>query len=352
MTRLFFVLIALALRTALACFGHGNLEPRDIDLPLQLARRTTTSPPAGKTVIHNVRIFNGYKTTPPTSLYIDGNVISKPFKITPSTEVRYINAGNRILIPGLIDAHIHVPDIGGQENITGWGVTTAMNMACWNYTLCSYQRTYPQTPEGAGIASLFYAGLGAGGNGSLHARIFQIPANGLVYPDTNATQLAQMVDYAFTNGSDYYKICAEESGPSQEQQTTLAAQTHRLGYPTMTHASAMLAYEQAIPTLTDGLQHIPDDAILTDEMISAIRANGQFVTPTMNLYKVALANPQAVEFLRGYLPTNETYETVVENVSRLHQAGVPVLAGTDSAGPYIANDPIAPNPLGLSLHYE
>lgn len=349
-----FILLYLAWspQSALACFGHGNLEPRDIDRPLQLTRRTTPGSLAEKTVIQNVRIFNGHKINPPASLYIDGEVISKPFKIIPSTNVRYINAGNRIMIPGLIDAHIHVPDIEGQENVTSWGVTTAMNMACWNYTLCSYQRTYPQTPEGAGIASFFYAGLGAAGNGSLHSRIFQVPADELVYPDTNATQLAQMVDYVFTNGSDYYKICAEEFGPSQEQQTSITAETHKRGYPVMTHASAMLAYEQAIPTLTDGLQHIPDDAILTDEMINAIHANGQFVTPTMNLYKIAIANPQAVELLRGYLPTNETYAAVVENVSRLHRAGIPVLAGTDSVGPYIANDPAAPNPLGLSLHYE
>ncbi|PMD48238.1 hypothetical protein L207DRAFT_574917 [Hyaloscypha variabilis F] len=345
-------LLTLAPQAAIACFGHGNLEPRDIDLPLQLKRRTTPSPSAGKTFIQNVRIFDGHVITPPTSLYIDGEVISKPFKITPSTNVRYINAGNRIMIPGLIDAHIHIPDIEGQENITSWGVTTAMNMACWNYTLCSYQRTYPQTSEGAGIASLFYAGLGAAGNGNLHSRLFQVPADELVYPDTSATQLFQMVDYVFSNWSDYYKICAKEFGPSQEQQTAIAAETHRRGYPVMTHASAMLAFEQAIPTLTDGLQHIPDDAILTYEMISNIRANGQFVTPTMNLYKIALANPQAAELLRGYLPTNETYAAVIENVALLHQAGIPVLAGTDSVGPYIANDPNAPNPLGLSLHYE
>ena len=163
-----------------------------------------------------------------------------------------------------------------------------MNMACWNYTLCSYQRTYPQTPEVAGSASLFYAGLGAAGNRSLHSKIFQVPADFLVYPDTNNTKLAQMVNYVFTNGSDYYKICAEEFGPSQQQQTAIATETHKRGYPVMTHASAMLAYEQAIPTMTDGLQHVADDATLTDEMIDAIRANDQFVTPTTNLTRLLL----------------------------------------------------------------
>ncbi|KAH8890535.1 hypothetical protein GQ53DRAFT_794807 [Thozetella sp. PMI_491] len=312
-------------------------------------KRILKPPPQSRTVLHHVRVFDGETIGWPTSLYIKDGLISEPFEATCGSDVRVIDAKNRIAIPGLIDAHVHVQDVAGLEDITGYGVTTAMVMACRNYTLCNFMRDYPDTDAGAGLASVFSAGYGATGPGSLHARLFNVPDDQLVYPGANATAL---IENAFNNGSDYYKICAEQNGPSLEMQTALVAEVQKLGYQAMTHASSIDAYDQAIPSLTNGIQHIPDDGILTDAALETICANRQFVTPTMNIFKLAFADPAIILLLRGYVPTNESYEAVVENVSRLHQAGIPVLAGTDAVGTFSTPAANFSVPFGLTLHWE
>ncbi|KAF3034940.1 hypothetical protein E8E11_001239 [Didymella keratinophila] len=87
---------------------------------------------------------------------------------------------------------------------------------------------------------------------------------------------------------------------------------------TMTHASSVLGYEQAVKSMTDGIQHVPDDGLLSDAIIAQIKAQNQFVTPTINVF----------------------------------EAGVPLIAGTDSIGHRDANGLELDVPWGLTLHYE
>lgn len=264
------------------CLLHDHENaPREVSPnPDLLVRRLEPAGPPGKTAITNVRVFNGEHISLPTTVFIDGAHISTPF--SPCTLFNTIDAGGRVLIPGLIDAHVHIPDVAGLEVITSYGVTTGLNMACRNYTECNALREFPKSPEGAGLAELFSAGIGATGPGSRHALIFNLPPDELIHEFDDP---AAVIGSAFGNGSDYYKLCAEPNGPSQEMQNALVSEAHKLGKQTMTHAADTVAFLEAVESQTDGLQHIPADFVLSPDTVAKTKKNVQFVTPTMNIFK-------------------------------------------------------------------
>ncbi|KAI1109981.1 hypothetical protein F5Y14DRAFT_430502 [Nemania sp. NC0429] len=325
------------LSNTVACL-HG-LQPRMAALDIQEQVHAYRKPRAPtETAIHNVRVFDGRGFSDPQSVtFANGHITAGADDI----EIE-IDGTGKFLIPGLIDAHVHVPDVSGLVSITSYGVTTALNMVCRDYTACATLKNNNLT----GVASLLSAGVAAVGNGTGNGAL-QPPPEQLVYPDTD---LPQLVAWAFGNGSDYYKIVAKPASVTQAQQDTIVSTAHDVfGRQTMTHASDMAAFNQAVASRSDGIQHIPDDGLLSSCTIATIKKNKQFVTPTMSIFKYGYSNPAVLAFLGRTNSTNATYAHVEENVRRLHKAGVPILAGTDAVGA------IAPGldlPFGSTLHEE
>jgi imidazolonepropionase-like amidohydrolase len=339
-------LLASFSQPVLSCMQHHGFES---NLHPQLERRTKPGIPNRKTLLKNVRIFDGLWVTEPTTLFLDGEFISEPFPVSNSSDIRTIDGGNRVIIPGLIDAHLHVQDVAGLEELTRYGVTTGLNMGCANYTLCKYLRSYSQSDIGLGIASFFFAGQAAVGSGATRGPVFASQPGEPVYPYTNATE---RVEYAYRNGSNYYKLISEPNGLSDAMQAALVQATHGFGMQAMTHAADIKAYEQAIVSMTDVIQHIPADGLLSDMALEAMQRNNQWATPTINIFKIAFQNPLIIQVLLGKQITSESYENVVDNVSRLRQAGIPVLAGSDATGLIGAAGMNMTIPFGLTLHWE
>ncbi|KAF2973072.1 hypothetical protein GQX73_g630 [Xylaria multiplex] len=330
-----FVLAVLPSNT-LACLqsSQHRVTVRDIQSQKYVRR---TPPVSAKTAIQNVRVFDGQTFTNPRSVVFTNGHITTCTKDIETV----IDGTGQFLIPGLIDAHVHLPDITGLASITSYGVTTVLNMACHDYAACAALRNHNQMD----LASFLSAGIAAVGNSSGNGAL-QPPPDQLVYPDTD---LSQLVAWAFGNGSDYYKIVAKPSSLTQVQQDHIVSAAHNANQQTMTHASDLASFKQAVASRSDGIQHIVDDGLLSISTISAIKKNKQFVTPTMSIFKYGYSHPEVLAFLGRTNSTNSTYAHVEENVRRLHKAGVPILAGTDAVGP------IAPGidlPFGITLHEE
>ncbi|KAI1152672.1 hypothetical protein F4825DRAFT_418028 [Nemania diffusa] len=335
--QLSYFVLAVLLNNTLACLQHSQRRVTALDIKDQLhARRAPLT--STKTAIHGVRVFDGQGFTEPQS------VVFSTGRITADTKnvETIVDGTGKFLIPGLIDAHVHIPDVAGLASITSYGVTTALNMACRDYAACAALRNNNQT----GLASFLSAGIAAVGNGSSNGAL-QPPPDQLVYPDTD---LPQLVSWAFGNGSDFYKLTAKPASLTQAQQDTLVATAHdAFGRQTMTHAADLASLEQAVASKSDGLQHTPDDGLLPCSTVAAMRRNGQFVTPTMTVFKYGYSNPAVFAFLGRANSTNATYAHVEANVRRLHKAGVPILAGTDAVG---AVAPGLDLPFGSTLHEE
>jgi imidazolonepropionase-like amidohydrolase len=78
----------------------------------------------------NVRVFDGQKILNLTTVVIDGEVIG--FDPTGAVEQ---DCEGAILLPGLIDAYVHLKSIQDLKTLSSYGVTTALDMAIchWSY---------------------------------------------------------------------------------------------------------------------------------------------------------------------------------------------------------------------------
>lgn len=325
-------LAAIILSVTQACIQH-DINVQHIDDNIQ--RRSTHIPSTLKTGIRNVKIFTGTYFRP-GALAIVGDQITFNLKNVTT----WIDGNGGFLIPGLIDSHCHPSSIKDLKRLSSYGVTTALNMACANYALCASLKDQP------GLTSFFTADHGITAPNTTHALMFQAPPDLLI---TDPSQAPKFVAQAFGNNSDWLKIIAEPNGPSQETQNQLVKLTHELGRQTMTHASIIPAYIQAIASGTDGIQHTPGDGLLTPIMINNILANNKWVTPTTILVQNFLKYPDALAF-SSY--RNNSWPIVVKNVQSMRAARVPLLVGTDaipSDGPLASR---IQHPLGNSLHDE
>ncbi|VUC29139.1 unnamed protein product [Clonostachys rosea] len=329
------VLLAQAslLQCVLACGFHGGLYPTENPL---LRRSAVPELPTKKILIRNVRVFDGHVILSPRDIVIDGSVIGS----NPTHPDEVIDGKDGFLIPGLIDSHTHVQQISHMEDLSRYGVTTAFNMNCLNFTSCEIFKSQ------VGLTSIFTAGVPIIAPNSDHARTTPIPKSMLI---TDVSQADLYVGWAVTNGSDFMKIVSEGNGPTQEMQDAAVQASHSRGIQSSTHASWEIPYQQAIQSKTDNIQHIFGESLIAKKWLLRMKAQGQSSVPTLTVMRYASENPAVREFLRGTAETNQTYPIHRENVKRLHEAGVPVVAGTDSVG-YVEG--LFDMPHGLKLHEE
>lgn len=160
---------------------------------------------------------------------------------------------------------------------------------------------------------------------------------------------SKWVSDRISTGSDYIKLVAEAYPPtmSQDEHDIIVKTAQEKGYWTMTHASTLNAYLTAIASKTNIIQHTPADALLSSAAIASIIANHQLVTPTVNLY----THPEVAQTSLNLTDSEVTQlnHTIYTNVRNMHNAGVPILAGTDSS---INSNGPTNIPFGSTLHKE
>src|SRR5215472_11981356 len=99
--------------TALLLGSYGPILAEDYDLTAPDSTLPVTPVAGGATRFRNVRIFDGKSPTlsAPSSVLVNGNTIGRisiaAIAIDKNTNVRVIDGGGRVLMPGLIDAHWH-----------------------------------------------------------------------------------------------------------------------------------------------------------------------------------------------------------------------------------------------------
>lgn len=330
------LLKSLLVSVASACLTpHLHNDMNDDHVQANHQRRSAKPPPKVKIGLKNVQVFDG-NCFQPRLLAIAGDRITFDVKKVET----WVDGKGGFLIPGLIDSHCHPESIADLDQLSSYGVTTAMGMSCPDFALCQSLRNQP------GLTSFFTANHGVVGPNSTHAIVFQSPPSLQV---RSPAQAPELVDWAIGNHSDYFKICAEPNGPSQESQNAIVALAHKRGLPTTTHAADIPSYLEAVASLTDGIQHSAGDGFLTQDMIKHMKKNRQYVTPTTVLVQAFMRYPEALA-LSTY--TAESWAFVVENLKRMYRAGIPLLVGTDaipSQGPLAA---LVQHPLGATVHSE
>lgn len=274
------------------------------------------------TALTGVRVFDGHRLGEPTTVVIDGPLIGD------AGDGEVIDAGGGVLLPGLIDAHVHLLTPDDLHRLAEYGITTALDMACWPPARVDGFRGLVPDIRSAGTPA-----IGATGP---HAHMPGMPGEAVL---TAADQAAPFVDKRVAEGSDYVKVVVEAPGPDLLDQATVDAVVARArehGKLSVAHASSLGAYRMAVAAGADVITHVPRDGVLDADTIAQMAARGQVAVPTLTMMAAVTGPPSGYGHSR-------------DSVTALHAAGVSILAGTDAFSAPMLPEPVLP---GESLHRE
>jgi imidazolonepropionase-like amidohydrolase len=279
-----------------------------------------------KIALTNVRVFDGERLLEPATVVIDGDRIGSD----PAGATTWEGDG-RVLLPGLIDCHIHLTDSSTLAALARQGVTTGLDMGTWPPELVASLRNRP------GVTDVRSSGTGATHPASMHAKRMG-RAQGLVAdPDEARAYVSQRV----AEGADYIKIIVDPPGFDEPTVRALVEAAHARGLRTVAHAATRDAVLLAQAAGVDVLTHAPIDRTLEEGEVERTRTSGQVVVPTLTMMEAI------VERIGAVAPVS--YDVARSSVGQWYRAGVPILAGTDAN--QTPSAPASP-PYGSSLHHE
>ncbi len=322
---------------------------------------STPTNPAKVTVFRNIRVFDGIQWHIPWTVVVRGEKITAVGPDIETPEGAEVISGDGFaLLPGLIDSHVHASSLEDLRQCARFGVTSVMDMM----TTTAFMRQAKsrlKTAEGGDMADFRSAGNAAvcpGGHGTEWGST--IPT--LTKPE----EAAAFVDARLAEGSDYLKIM---SGMAKrvlpiEVIEALTREAKKRGMLTLVHietkSTALAALKAGVNGLAHAFADTPPDAAFIDTMKAA---RGFVIPPLKVLHRPKDARkidliadkrltdylvPEAIDSLANakYPPDSDklSYQVAEETVRRLHQAGIPVLAGTDFGNPGTVP--------GASLHVE
>ena len=318
-------------------------------------------------LFQHVRVFDGTQVTPDADVLIESGKIKEVGSNLAAGDAKIVDGAGKTLLPGLIDAHVHVHGADTLEQALIFGVTTELDMM-----MPPRLEAILKAQDNDRMASFFSAGSPAtvpGGHGTEYGG--DIPT--LISP----SEAQKFVDARLREGSDYIKIMYTAgviAGPRGRERPTLSKQTmaaviaaaherHRLA---VVHIGSVEGARDAIEAGADGLAHIFKASSAPKNFGQFVAAHHAFVIPTLSVAHAVCGPKSAGErlvsdpYLSPYLshenisrlkdtfPSAETgwfsCKGSTQAIPLLEAAGVPILAGTD-----------APNPgttYGASLHGE
>jgi hypothetical protein len=338
--------------------------------------RRVAHPLAGVTLIRNARIFDSEHATvgEPSDVYVFRGRITEilPANAANSGADHVLDAGGRVLLPGLFDMHSHLSRWDGGLHIAA-GVTTARDMANNNENLQAMIR------DGDAGTLLFPRVVPAGfieGESKFAAR------GGFVIQDLQGAKDA--VDWYAQRG--YPQIKVYNSFPKDILRDTIAY-AHARGLRVSGHVPAFLRAQDVVEQGYDEIQHINQvllnffvtpqtdtrtlerfylvaekaadldfDSQPVQDFIALLKSHQTVIDPTLATLDFIRQRPgqlsQAYAAVADHVPPDvrrsfsvaemnipndakatryeKSYQKCIEFVGRMYRAGIPLVAGTDA----------------------
>lgn len=326
-------------------------------------------------LISDVAVFDGRVRYPCLSVLVrDGVLAEMGGDVAAPSDGTVVSGAGHTLLPGLIDAHTHTFFRSDMQQALAFGVTTLLDMFGAPEQVAELKRS---AAADSAVADLRSAGTGVTAPGG-HPT--DLVAAGILpsFPTLDAVEAASdFVADRVAEGSDYIKIIVDDGAwlgsqiptLSQEQLRAVVLAAHEQGKHAVAHASTHAEAERAIASGVDGLAHVFVDRTPPSDFGTLAAQAGVFVIPTLRVWEAKFGQPREMTLshdcrLRPYLapqmlayldkPWAEVFGVdqpdwpgptyAMQATSQLHDAEVPLLAGTDAAYPHSAH--------GLSMHGE
>ncbi len=81
------------------------------------------------TALIGVQVFDGERLSESRTVVIAGHGIRAADNDTEGAST--IDVAGAVLLPGLIDPHVHLDSRQTLQTLAAWGITAALDMACW-----------------------------------------------------------------------------------------------------------------------------------------------------------------------------------------------------------------------------
>ena len=275
-------------------------------------------------------------------------------------DAEVVDGQGGLLLPGFIDAHIHLNGERELRMMSQHGVTTGLDMATWPPSKIDALRHF--TKEG--LTDFRTPGVPATSPGSLHSIMLPIPEEALLRGPQDA---AGYVESRIKEGVDYIKMVVDVPGPDLATLKAIVIEAHKHEKLVIAHASAYHTFNMAQDAGADVVTHAPRDKVLDKEACLRMTRESRVSVPTLVMMEAVTKPMGWVPILRMFLRPRilfaiinakrksgadagkQSYENARDSVTALHRAGVPILAGTDCH-----EEPTSPFSVkhGDSLHRE
>jgi len=352
--------------------------------------------------ITNVNLFDGYTMRRKITVVFKEGLITA-ISTHQAVEGEVIDGTGKTLLPGLFDAHTHT-SVDSLRNALKFGVTTELEMMggftkkgrveqlknrddIADVRSAGMALTAPGghpdelIPKGDGIPDFVLAELEKMTDAErevfleAHRQEEEDAENGLDI--TTAEGAIRFVQRQFENGADYFKIMIEDGKVmncpglpmiSEAVMRVAVDEAHRLNMLVIAHVLTAEAAMTAVRIGVDGLAHLfIDRPDWTAKLIDAIAERNIFVIPCLVLNSSIIGkdasemafdhrvrsklDPLWMDTMCSCFKTfpQGNMEDNYCNVLDLHQAGVPILAGTDVSVPVPQLGGLAH---GVSVHHE
>jgi imidazolonepropionase-like amidohydrolase len=310
-------------------------------------------------LIRDVRLFDGHRVFEHRSVLVaDGVIRAIGGPNMQSNRAQVVDGRGKTLLPGIIDAHVHVPVVDTRNALiqsARFGVTTDLDMFTGEETLKTIKQI--EKEDAPGMADMRSAGVGASATGGHPSDM----GGGFPTIDSPA-QAEAFVAARVAEGSDYIKLILEDDSewhipgktiPTLSPATVRAviAAAHRHGKLAVAHVSTEANARLAINAGVDGLAHLfvgerasPDFgrfaaqhhifviATLTVQYSSCGRSDGTVLATDPRVKSQSF--PSLIRNLSFYrFKSPISCEATDEAIKELRDAHVPILVGTDAPVP-------------------
>jgi imidazolonepropionase-like amidohydrolase len=292
-------------------------------------------------LFQEIQVFDGTRSLGRTNVLVDGGSVVGVGVGDGPAGVTVVPGAGRTLLPGLIDAHIHLAP-GALARGPRFGVTTQLDMFADPKVLAAAKAEAAARTDVSDVRS---AGIGATAPGGHPTQLIHNGLFGEFPTVASVRDVEAFVAARVEEGADYLKIFAssvpgEPHLPTlgEDMVTALVAAAHRNGLLAVVHATDAEAALAAVRAGADGLAHLPFDRPLDEVFVSTVAEHGVFVVPTLTMLESfcqLMSPPPAANYVVG---------NAASAVPALLAAGVDVLVGTDAGAPGTAH--------GASVHRE
>lgn len=319
------------------------------------------------TLITNATVFDGTSFLAQQSLLFNSEeILAVGVEIDTPSGCEVIDGRGQTVLPGLIDAHVHIPSNPefAERNLryaVTFGVTTVIDLGAEPAVIATMKAMARHSSK---LADLISAGVLATAPGGHPLELGgDLPT--LQRPEEAAGFVAMRV----AEGSDFFKIVLEDgttygiASPYLDYAVleALTASAHDAGLIVVAHAPAQEFARWALRAGVDMLAHTVVDESPADDVVTTLSQSQTAIMSTLTVFeapeqhrlwedsRVAFRlEPAFLERLAEHVSPQHRPRTQIDfglqAVRAYHAAGVPILAGTDAPNPGTVS--------GASLHRE